>query len=344
MNLSNFQIGMIGLGLATLLGVWAYSRWQSRRLEPRRAQPPVPAPPEGSGPVAANVDQGGQQTLEALPQPERKAQLDALIDSIATLELDQPVSGDAVLAAMPSTRRVGTKPFSVEGCSVDRGPWEPVVAGGRYSALQCGVQLANRVGAINEIEYSEFVVKTQALAEALGGSVVCADMLQEVSRARELDQFASAHDAQLSFTLVAQSAAWSPGYIQQHVSRLGFVAGAMPGRMVVASLTPGLPPLLSLSFDTQAALAEDPERTAVRSLIISLDVPQVPPEEQPFARMRDTARILAAQMEGVITDGAGQVLTDAVQEQIARDLQQLYGALAQRELHAGSALARRLFS
>jgi hypothetical protein len=114
--------------------------------------------------------------------------------------------------------------------------------------------------------------------------------------------------------------------------------------MVVASQTSGFPPLLSLSFDTQAALAEDPERTAVRSLIISLDVPQVPPEEQPFARMRDTARILAEQMEGVITDGAGQVLTDAVQEQIARDLQQLYGALAQRELHAGSALSRRLFS
>ena len=343
MNLSTFQIGMIGLGLATLLGVWGYSRWQSRRLEPRRAQPPVPAPPN-SELVTANEEREDQQSLEALPQPERKAQLDALIDSIASLELDHPVSGDAVLAAMPSTRRVGTKPFSVEGCSVDRGHWEPVVVGGRYSVLQCGVQLANRVGAINEIEYSEFVVKTQALAEALGGSVVCTDMLQEVSRARELDQFASAHDAQLSFTLVARSAAWSPGFIQQHVSRLGFVAGAMPGRMVVASQTPGFPPLLSLSFDTQAALAEDPERTAVRSLIISLDVPQVPPEEQPFARMRDTARILAEQMEGVITDGAGQVLTDAVQEQIARDLQHLYGALAQRELHAGSALARRLFS
>jgi hypothetical protein len=34
----------------------------------------------------------------------------------------------------------------------------------RYSAFQAGVQLANRSGAINDIEYSEFVMKAQAFA------------------------------------------------------------------------------------------------------------------------------------------------------------------------------------
>jgi len=346
MSLSNFQIGLLGLGLATLVAVWAYNRWQSHRLSPRQARPeaaPQDPPLETSGP-AEPVEPVLEDNFDPLPAPERKVQLDALIDALATIELDQPVSGDAVLAALPATRRVGSKPFAVEGCTVDSGQWEAIVPRGRYSALQCGVQLANRVGPINEIEYSEFVVKTQAMAETLGGSVVCAEMLQEVARARELDQFASAHDAQLSFTLVARSAAWSPGYIHQHASRLGFVAGAIPGRMVLASPSVGLPPVLSLSFDTQAALAEAPELTAVRALVISLDVPQVPAEEHPFARMRDIARTLAAQMDGVITDGAGQVLTDEVQEQIARDLTMLYQALAERELHAGSVLARRLFA
>lgn len=347
MSLSSFQIGLLGLGLVTLVAVWVYNRWQSHRLSPRRARPEAPAQEpqlEPAGlvdPVEPVLEEEG---FDPLPQPERKVQLDALIDALATIELDQPVSGDAVLAAMPATRRVGTKPFAVEGCLLSSGHWGPIVAGERYSALQCGVQLANRVGPINEIEYSEFVVKTQALADALGGSVVCAEMLQEVARGRELDQFASAHDAQLSFTLVARAAAWSPGYIQQHASRLGFVAGAIPGRMVMASPTPGFPPVLSLSFDTQAALAEDPEHTAVRSLVISLDVPQVPSEEQPFPRMRDAARMLAQHMDGVITDGAGTELTDAVQEQIAQDLTRLYQALAERELHAGSLLARRLFA
>ena len=132
------------------------------------------------------------------------------------------------------------------------------------------------MGPLNEIEFSEFVVKAQAFADAVGGTPSFSDMLEEVARGRELDQFASAHDAQLSFTLVARAAAWSPGYIHQHAARLGFVAGVIPGRMVLPSPVQGLPPVLSLTFDTQAAMADDPALSAVRDCVLSLDVPQVP--------------------------------------------------------------------
>src|SRR6185369_7146832 len=175
-------------------------------------------------------------------------------------------------------------------------------------AFQAGVQLANRTGALNEIEYSEFVVKVQAFADAINGSPEFPEMLDEVARARELDQFASEHDAQLSFTLRAKNAAWSPGYVQQNASRLGFVAGAMPGRMVLPVDTPGMPPAIGLSFDTQAAMADDPTQSALRSLTLSLDVPQVHRSEQPFVRMRDAAIALAASMDGIITDDNGQVI------------------------------------
>jgi hypothetical protein len=82
---------------------------------------------------------------------------------MAAVALDGVVSGEAALAAMPSTRRAGSKPFGVEGLSVITGEWEFPTAGHRYSAFQCGVQLANRTGALNQIEYSEFVMKAQAL-------------------------------------------------------------------------------------------------------------------------------------------------------------------------------------
>jgi hypothetical protein len=219
-----------------------------------------------------------------------------------------------------------------------------LAAGRRYSAFQAGVQLANRVGALNNIEFSEFVVKTQAFADAVGGSPHFSDMLEEVARARELDQFASAHDAQLSFTLCARASAWSPGYIQQHAARLGFVAGVIPGRMVMPSDVLGLPPILSLTFDTQAAMADDPALTAVREFALSLDVPQIAREDQPFERLRESARLLAEHMDGVVTDGNGQIVGDEVLNQIAADLLQLYDALALRGLSAGTAQARRLFS
>jgi hypothetical protein len=89
--------------------------------------------------------------------------LDALIDVIAAVEIDHPVSGDAALQAMPATRRVGSKLFSLEGLNTETGLWEHPRNGQRYSAFQSGVQLANRTGPLNEIEFSEFVTKLNTL-------------------------------------------------------------------------------------------------------------------------------------------------------------------------------------
>jgi hypothetical protein len=102
--------------------------------------------------------------------------------------------------------------------------------------------------------------------------------------------------------------------------------------------------VLSLTFDTHAAMAEDPDLSAIRSFALSLDVPQIAREEQPYARLREGAVALAGQMDGLVTDGEGQVLSQATLDQIGLDLQQLYDALDARELSAGSPQARRLFS
>lgn len=292
-------------------------------------------------PVVAQVMESAASDL---PQPEKRPALDALIDVIAAVEIDHPVSGDAALQAMPATRRVGSKLFSLEGLNADTGLWEQPRNGLRYSAFQSGVQLANRTGPLNEIEFSEFVTKTQNFADAINGAPEFPDMLEEVARARELDSFASAHDAQLSFTLKATKAAWSPGYVQQNAARLGFIAGVLPGRMVVPAPVHGLPPILGLTFDSQAAMSEDPTQSAIYELTLSLDVPQVDRKEEPYARMIQTAYELARVMDGAISDDNGQPLSETAIGAIARDLLALYDTLDARDLSAGSPQARRLFS
>ncbi|MEY3061604.1 MAG: hypothetical protein RI994_856 [Pseudomonadota bacterium] len=335
--MSSLQNSLAIVGVLTLVGVVIFNLWTARQNAPRQAAPETTA---GVDPVLDHSDLGRSglndsayldDEISILPTPDKKPPLDALIDVIAAIEVDVQVSGDAALAALPSTRRVGTKPFAVEGLNDNSGEWETPVAGRRYHAFQAGVQLANRVGPLNEIEFSEYVIKAQNFADSIGGAPEFSDMLEEVARARELDQFASAHDAQLSFTVT--SAAWSPGYIHQHAARWGFVAGVIPGRMVLAAPVQGLPPILSLSFDTQAAMADDPALSAIKEFTLSLDVPQVPREEQAFARLREAARILA-----------GHALTEANLNAIAVDLELLYDALDSRELSAGSPQARRLFS
>ena len=91
-------------------------------------------------------------------------------------------------------------------------------------------------------------------------------------------------------------------------------------------------------------MSDVPEQTALRDISLSLDVAQVPRAEQPFARLRELAQALCEAMDGVLCDGNGAPLPAMALEAIATDLEQLYDQLDERELSAGTALARRLFN
>lgn len=360
--MSPLQIGLLVLGGLVIVGVWLYNRWTTRRYQPKRSAQPAVRESEGLAPSVASargepgdlqdrVDPVLPTSADAVPDAVAdpvltpRSALDASLDALVTLVLDQDlVSGDAVLAALPGTRRVGSKSFLVEGCNAQSQGWEPPRAGQRYTTLRAGLQLASRAGPLNEIEFSEFVVKIQAFADAVGASPEFPDMMDEVARARDLDQFASSHDAQLAFTVRALRASWSPGYVSQHAASCGFVPGALPGRMVLPSETAGAPPVLVLQYETQLALADDPEQVALREFHLLLDVPHVAREERPFVRMREVSQQLAQRMEGAVTDGGARALGQDDLDQIGADLEALYDALSARNLPAGSALTRRLFS
>lgn len=340
--MSDFTLGLVILGVLVLVLLVAWNTWSTRRAAPRQ-----PARPDEQVEPVLGEETRAEAGLDTPPVPlppqERKPGLDALIDVIAAISIEGPTSGEAALAAMPPTRRVGSKPFAIEGQNELTQHWETPQAGQRYRAFQAGVQLANRTGALNEIEYSEFVMKVQAFADAVNGTPEFPDMRHEVARARELDAFASAHDAQLSFTLRARNTAWSPGYVQQSASRLGFVPGAIPGRLVLPG-PPGTPPVLGISFDSQSAMADDPALSAIREVTLSVDVPQVHRGEQPFVRMRECAQELATAMDGWISDDDGKPIPPEALDVIGGDLETLYDTLDARDLAAGSPQARRLFS
>lgn len=341
-----------------LLVVVVHGAWSTRRAVPRQ---PEPGP---SGEAAARLEPSlgalahgaAQDPADAarldLAEPplrsglgvRRTARIDALIDAIATVAPDAPVTGELALQHLPTTRRAGSKPFHVEGLNTVTGDWEAPLMGQRYTEFQAAVQLANRHGALNEIEYSEFVQKVQAFADALSAMPDFPDMLDAVARARELDTFASAHDAQLTAVLRANSVAWSVGYLQQCAGRHGFVPGVVPGRLVLPASDEGAPPVLVLGFDHQAALAEDPGEAALREITLSLDVPQTPEATEPFAAWQESARRLADDLDATLVDDQGQAITLHAFQAIGLELQRLYKALESRDLAAGSVAARRLFS
>jgi hypothetical protein len=348
------------LGGVVLAGVVAQGAWTARKAaarQPKRAAlEPLDGHAHGSDPASrASLDEIPTQPMEhdgaphaglpRVPPVKRNGpKLDALVDAIATISIDAPQSGDHILLHLPTTRRAGSKPVLVEGQRTDGGEWEQPQAGVSYRELQVGALLANRTGALNQIDYSEFVQAVQAMAEALGGAAECPDMLDVVARARELDAFASAHDAQLALRLHARGSAWSVGYVQQQAARHGFVPGALPGRLVLPALEEGAPPVLTLQFDAQAAFAEDPEQATLRELVLSFDVPQTGVEHAPFKAWCAAGEALSLGLDAHMADDQGQPFTAAAFASIEGELTRLYEALAARDLAAGAPSTRRLFS
>ncbi|MDP1901684.1 MAG: cell division protein FtsZ [Rubrivivax sp.] len=339
------------LGGVVLLALALHGWWSTRRARPRHAAEAVPN--------AERVEpaMGAAPACEAAPEPaalrsapRRAARLDALIDAIVPIALEAPISGEMALSHLPPSRRAGSKPFYIEGLDADSGEWESLAPGHRYGELQAGVQMASRSGALNEIEYSEFVQKVEAFADAVGASVEGADvpdMLEVVARARELDGLTNGLDAQLTVTLRANGAAWSVAYVQQVASRLGFVPGAVPGRQVLPAAEEGAPPMLVLAVDAQAALAalgEAPQASAVRECTLTLDVPQTPAAAEPFPAWHRAATRLSDDLDATAIDDQGRPITLHAYATIGETLQDLYWRLEALDLAAGSAAARRLFS
>ena len=349
------MVALASLGGVVLAGVVAHGAWQARRAGPKKATPLVREEPTATAPLRAD-EPGVGDGLAAADDADpglaltRRAskrlplQLDALIDAFVPISLETPLPGETLLAHLPSKRHVGSKLVLIEGLNVETSQWEAPAAGQRYGELQAGVQLASRTGALNEIEYSEFVQRMQEFADAIGAGMDPPDMLEVMAQARELDAFASQHDAQLAVHLHARGAAWSIGYIQQHARRHGFVAGVVPGRLVYPSSEEGAPPVLTLTFDSQAALADEPDRAAVRDVTLAFDVPQTDPAVEPFKAWQAAAQALAVGMDAAIVDDNGQALSGDGFDVIGKELAVLYAALQAHELAAGSAPARRLFS
>lgn len=335
---------LVILGAVVLAALALQSWWTLRRGKPRE-----PAEAGDSKlrvePSLHDAETALAETPAALRAPSKRLpRLDALIDAIAPLALDGPITGDLALQHLPSSRRAGTKPFYVEGLDTETGEWDAIAAGRRYGELQAGVQLANRSGPLNAIEYSEFVQKLQAFAEAVGATADVPDMLEVVARARELDGLTAPLDAQLSVTLRTNGVAWSVGFVQQVAARQGLVPGVLPGRLVLPSTEENAPPLLVLAVDPQAALAEDPQAAVVRECTLTLDVPQTPASQEPFPAWHLTGRQLADDLDATAVDDQGQNITLHAYDAIGKELDELYQRLERLDLAAGSPVARRLFS
>lgn len=360
--MTELQTSLIAIGGTVIVGVFAYNKWQEHKARknvdrafatdpedvlmktepslvsdeghPEEVDSPIPGP-DAMEPFIAHAPTDAD--VDPAPAPRHAAAktlpVDELIDLLIPISPEAPLRGEKILPVLQSLRHIGGKPIHYIGLC-ENGEWESVAHGSVYAALQAGVQLANRSSALNEIEYSELVTNLRQLADSLNAEIDVPEMREVINVARELHQFVSEYDAQLSINVQSNGAPWAISTLRSALVRQGFDSRP-DGRLIMSD---GDSVLFSLVTNTSAA-----DETTVR-LTLLLDVPRVAPSRDGFGAMAACAKSLAARLNGVIVDDTNQPLSSESLAEIGAQVQDFYRQMEAAEIPAGSTRALRLFS
>ena len=360
--MTDLQTSLIAIGSAIVVGVISYNKWQEHTAKKslERAfssdqddvlmhnagtQPVLPAerkePGFASDPVTTvetpelveeHFDEHAEHARPTA-SPVRDLPVDELVDCIIALAIDQPVRGDKAIGPIQQLRHVGNKPVNFIGLR-DGTHWEAIVHGGTYSAVQVGVQMANRTSALNEIEYSELVTRLRSVADDIGAEADVPDMTVVMRSARALHQFITEFDAQLSVNVQSNGAPWAINTLLIALEKQGFDLRP-EGRLVMPDGDGGI--LFSLS--TNVTLAAD----TTSRLTLLLDVPCVARQRNGFGAMVACARSLALRMSGTVVDDGNVPISEQALAEIAQQVKDFYTNMEAADIPAGSARAMRLF-
>lgn len=364
--MTELQVSLIAIGSAIVAGVISYNKWQEHKArktvdrafssahddvlmkdaysagDEQRVEPVLT---DGIDAVAAvmNIPEIQHEGMAELP-PESIARssasvskelpIDELIDCAIPLGLENPARGDKILPVLQSLRHVGTKSVRFIGQRED-GVWEAIAHGSGYTGLYAGVQLANRSSALNELEYSELVMRLRQITDQLGAEPDLPDMSDVMTASRALHRFVTEYDAQLSVNVMSNGAPWAINALLSALERQGFDLRP-DGRLTMPDGDGGS--LFSLSTNVTLA-AETTSR-----LTLLLDVPRVLPSRNGFGAMVACAKSLAARLDGTVVDDASLPLTNAALEEINAQVNAFYADMEAAEIPAGSTRALRLFS
>lgn len=356
--MTDLQASLLLIGGAIVVGVISYNKWQEHKArksverafssshddvlmgtEPAEDMPrQEPSMDSAATPVAQAAAAADAAAPEAAPAPAaapaRELPVDEIVDCMIPVALENPVRGEKILPALKNLRHVGNKPVHFVGFDGERG-WEPVAHGGAYSELQAGVQLANRSGALNELEYSELVMRLRQFADGLGAELDVPDMSKVMTAARALHQFVDEYSAQLSVNVRSNGAPWALNTLLAALERQGFDLRP-EGRLVMPDGDGGV--LFSLS--TNVTLAAE----TTSQLTLLLDVPCVTPARDGYGAMMACAKSIAARLDGSVVDDSGQALSDENLAEIASQVDAFYRNMETAGIPAGSTRALRLFS
>ena len=363
--MSNLQWSLIVLALLAIAGVWLFNtlaerrrtRVFERRLRPQATKGALDPAEDliaatttmdrsepsftdtlADDPIALQPSEDGRSGKPPVDVPGGSL-IDGEIHAVVTLEPESLLSGERAWSLLHAFRHAGRQPVMLVGVRGDL--QEPIRAGQRYEVVLVAVQLANRSGPLNEIEWSEFVAALQHVCEQIPASCEVPDMRETTSRARSLDAQCVPLDAQIGINLATLQGAWTGEHVADLAREHGLIL--RPDGRFHALDDHGATLFVLQNGDGGAFRADMLASQQTARLTLLLDVPRAPEAQRPFDRLVSLANELASALDAAIVDDQSRPLTAASLESIARQIEPVYAKLTAAGMAAGSHRALALF-
>jgi hypothetical protein len=357
---SELQIALIGAGIAAVVLVVGYNKWQERRhrreaerafksdhrdvlLEPREE----PSAGERREPGIGGADDEPRRFSEAPVKrsaPELPRLLDPRADCVIRLETIEALEVGRVWAIQAEQLAGLGKPVYWFGFNDAENVWQPI---GPDSTGAChwfcaALQLVNRQGSIGETDFMRFSGGVQRVADALMSLPPALPPRGETLRnATELDRFCADVDVQIGINVVSRDGQFEGRAIhavaEKHGLRLGsdgayHMVDGEHSVFTVANLESG-------RFSPESL-----KGLVTRGLTLVIDVPRVSNGGAAFDRMMKMATTLAGELGGDVVDDNRAPFGAEAAAIIRGQIGQFQSRMADHDIPAGSPLALRLFS
>lgn len=345
--MTDFQFGLLAIGVLAVLGVLVYNKLQERRVRreaqaafaPRHADALL----EGGGEPAPRIEPAiSPRAIRAADEHHAPAALpDERIDYVLELRSDRPIAAhEFYFAWAPSEHRFVQRALFAGHAD---GQWQALPREGNFNGVRAALQLVNRRGLVNETELLEFRSALETLSARIGAAVEAPEMKLALERGRALDAICADTDIQVVIHVVPSIPGRFPGAEVRKVAESAGLEPGADGRYVLRG--PDNHERFCLYDRSGAALtAGGHKEDSVQALTLAMDVPRAPETARSFAAMTLLARDLAAALHGRLVDDNDRPLDDQALVAIGQQLEPVRARLEAQGIAPGSALALRLFS
>lgn len=284
------------------------------------------------------------ETSASVDVPADKA-ADEMAECIVQFSLHAPVPATNVWKAQQVWSSVITKPIRWMGRNAGEMLWRSVDenSAGRYSEWLVALQLADRTGAVSDIELRQFFTGMDGLGQLLGIDIALPERVEVLLRAQSLDSFCAGVDVQFSIHVVETSGGSFPGTKLRGVCEAAGLALGADGYF--HSVDDNGMELFRLTNIGPERLTPESIRTlAVQGVTLSIDVPRVADGTAAFNRMITTAQQLARGLGGVLVDVQRAPLADTMIAMIRAKIIEIQQQMRAADIQPGTPRALKLFS